>query len=236
MGFKYVQSSELHQGERLGPRRPANPPHVVNTQVLEEQTWRNRDEPRGISHTAEWTGLNGLSELTPQGRGRRQRGLGFFFPWMVNTGILGTQEKELGGGHRRGTWLHKVGLELVGEKAAGFPPLGEVGEGVPLWGSRSGGQACAGCLQRSAQETWSGLTFRGTLATKLPNTSNQRSRRLKGREVAIVAAWRGLGMMKIVRWEHQGARRNRSSTGCGGFLTRVTTFMIMIFKCFYGEI
>ena len=123
MGFKYVQSSELHQGERLGPRRPANPPHVVNTQVLEEQTWRNRDEPRGISHTAEWTGLNGLSELTPQGRGRRQRGLGFFFPWMVNTGILGTQEKELGGGHRRGTWLHKVGLELVGEKAAGFPPL-----------------------------------------------------------------------------------------------------------------
>lgn len=80
MGFKYVQSSELHQGERLGPRRPANPPHVVNTQVLEEQTWRNRDEPRGISHTAEWTGLNGLSELTPQGRGRRQRGLGFFSP------------------------------------------------------------------------------------------------------------------------------------------------------------
>ena len=43
-------------------------------------------------------------------------------------------------------------------------------------------------------------------------------------------------MMKIVRWEHQGARQNGSSTGCGGFLTRVTTFMIMIFKCFYGEI
>lgn len=44
----------------------------------------------------------------------------------MNIGILGTQEKELGGGDRRRTWLHKVGLELVGdkgEKAARFPPL-----------------------------------------------------------------------------------------------------------------
>lgn len=80
MGFKYVQSSELHQGERLGPRRPANPPHVVNTQVLEEQTWRNRDEPRGISHTAEWTGLNGLSELTPQGKAEGRGAWVFFSP------------------------------------------------------------------------------------------------------------------------------------------------------------
>lgn len=51
--------------------------------------------------------------------GERQKAEGpgffFFFPWMVNTGILGTQEKELGVGDRRGTWLHEVGLELVGE-------------------------------------------------------------------------------------------------------------------------
>lgn len=46
----------------------------------------------------------------------------------------------------------------------------------------------------------------------------------------------GLLMMKIVRWEHQGAGQNGSSTGRGGFLTRVTTFMSMIFKCLYGEI
>lgn len=44
------------------------------------KTWRNRDGPRSVSHTAEWTGLSGLSKLTPQGRGRRQRGLDFFFP------------------------------------------------------------------------------------------------------------------------------------------------------------
>lgn len=144
MGFKYVQSSELHQGERLGPRRPANPPHVVNTQVLEEQTWRNRDEPRGISHTAEWTGLNGLSELTPQGRGRRQRGLGFFFPldgeyW--HTGDTGeragrrAQERDVASQGRPGA---------SGRESSRIPTTGRGGRGGPLVGE---------------QERWAGLRW-----------------------------------------------------------------------------
>ena len=48
------------------------------------EAWRNRDGPRGVSHTAEWTGLSGSSELTPRGRGRRQRGLFVFFFFSVD--------------------------------------------------------------------------------------------------------------------------------------------------------
>lgn len=159
------------------------------------KAWRNRDGPRGVSHTAEWTGLSGSSELTPRGRGRRQRGLFvcFFFPWMVNTGILGTQEKELGGGDRRGTWLHEVGLELVREgeqKAAGFPPPGEVGEGVPSSRSGSGGQACAlSAEKRSGDLVWPDFQRSPCNKVTKHKRSKKRKAELKQREAAVVAKW-----------------------------------------------
>lgn len=53
-------------------------------------------------------------------------------------------------------------------------------------GSPRGGVGVVGrlahSLQRRAQETWSGWTFRGALATKLPNTSDQRSGRQSSKE------------------------------------------------------
>lgn len=118
----------------------------------------------------------------------------FFFPWMVNTGILETQEKELGVGDRRGTWLHEVGLELVGEGEQKGEPDSRHRE---RWaGLRT--------LRRSAQETWSGRTFRGALATKLLNTTKaEGGAETKGGDNCSEVV--RPGKMKLVRWEREGA-------------------------------
>ena len=184
------------------------------------KTWRNRDGPRSVSHTAEWTGLSGLSKLTPQGRGRRQRGLDFFFPWMVNTGVLGTQEKELGGGDRRGTWLHKVGLELVGHKereSSRMPATQRGGRGGPLEGEWEWWAdlrtLCREGLRRPGLAGLSEEPLQQSYRTQAIKEAEGRAQRKGGRNCSRVVRPRKL---KIVRWELEGAGRNRAVLGVKG--------------------